>query len=174
MTSYHSNIFPERRYLLLIGMVLMGFIYQNKATAQEFPPRPLGVSTTQNLSFGAFFQGVSGGTVIVYTDGSRSSTGDIILASLGNIYYPAIFSITANKGTVVTITNGSDATLTGSNGGSMTIHLGSSLPASPIVINVDPPTVTQVKIGATLTVGTPLANPAGSYSGIFQVTFNQQ
>ena len=174
MTSIYKNIFSPRRPLLIIVLVMSGLICQLKATAQEKPPRLHSVSCIQNFSFGAFFQGTSGGTVIIYTDGTRSATGNVILANLGFLYYPAIFEITATSGTLITIINGPDATLTGNNGGSMILHVGSSLPASPFIITVNPPSTTQVKIGGTLTVGTPLANPVGSYSGSFLVTFNQQ
>ncbi|WP_409994888.1 DUF4402 domain-containing protein [Chitinophaga pinensis] len=36
------------------------------------------------------------------------------------------------------------------------------------------PARTIVRIGGTLTVGPPPANPAGNYSGVFQVTFIQE
>jgi hypothetical protein len=173
MTSIRNKIFSFKRILLIVGLTLFGLIWQLKAMAQEQPPRPISCSCTQNLSFGAFFQAISGGTVIIFPDGSRSVTGDVIQANLGFLYFPAIFEITANRGTLITVVNGSDVTLTGSNGGSMVMHIGTSLPGSPFITTVSPPTKTQVKVGGTLTVGTPLANPAGSYSGTFQVTFNQ-
>ena len=126
------------------------------------------------MIFGAFFQGPSGGTVILNPDGSRSSTGSLILANLGYPYSPALFTIDANVGTVISIMNGPNVTLTGSNGGSITLHLGASSPGSPFTTTIVSPSQTQVWIGGTLTVGNPLANPSGSYSGTFSVTFIQQ
>ena len=145
-------------------------------TAQPPPPRPIAVyaNPAQGMIFGAFFQGASGGTVILNPDGSRSSTGSLILANLGYPYSPALFSIDANVGTVISIMNGPNVTLTGSNGGSITLHLGTSSPGSPFTTTIVSPSQTQVWIGGTLTVGSPLANPSGSYSGTFSVTFIQQ
>ena len=145
-------------------------------TAQPPPPRPIAVyaNPAQGMIFGAFFQGVSGGTVILNPDGSRASTGSVILANLGYPYSPALFDIDANTGTVVTIMNGPDITLTGSNGGSITMHIGASSKGTSFTTTIVSPSQTPVWIGGTLTVGTPLANPSGSYSGTFSVTFIQQ
>ena len=146
------------------------------AAAQPPPPRPITIyaNPAQGMIFGAFFQGASGGTVILYPDGSRAATGSLILANLGYPYSPAIFEVDANPGTVVSILNGPDITLTGSNGGSIGMHLGSASTGSLFTTTAVPPGRTQVRIGATLTVGSPLANPSGSYSGSFYVTFIQE
>lgn len=149
------------------------FIYLS-AHAQEHPPKPIKVTTFQNLSFGAFFQGVAGGTVIIYPNGSRSVTGDVIQASLGFSYFAAIFEVEANPGALLVIQKGPDVLLPGSNGGSMTLHIGDTDPVSPFVNTLTPPGKTQVRVGATLLVGSPLANPVGSYSGNFLITFIQQ
>jgi hypothetical protein len=143
---------------------------------QEPPPHPISVfvNPAQGLIFGAFFQGASGGTVTVNADGSRTSTGSIVLANLGFPFSPAIFTVQANLGARITILNGPDVTLTGSNGGFLTLHLGASLPTSPFISTATPPSRNTVRIGGTLTVGSPLANPAGNYSGIFTVTFIQE
>lgn len=160
--------------LLMAGMT--GVSGNADAQTPPAPPRPINVyiSPTQGLIFGAFFQGVTGGTIILYPDGSRSATGDLVLAGLGVPFSPAIFEIDANPGTVVTILNGPDVTLNGSNGGTIRLHIGSSSPSSPLITTAVPPAMTQVRIGGTLTVGPPLANPSGSYSGTFTVTFIQQ
>jgi hypothetical protein len=142
--------------------------------AQEDPPKPMSVTTFQNLSFGAIIQGYNGGSVIIYPSGSRSVTGDILQANLGYAYYPAIFEVGANLGTLVTVLNGPDIVLTGSNGGSMILHLGETDPPSPFINTLTPPGLTQVRVGGTLYVGNALANPAGSYSGTFFITFIQE
>jgi hypothetical protein len=167
-SSLWFKIFP-----LICGSFLFLFTYFS-AQAQEQPPKPMKVTTFQNLSFGAFFQGVAGGSVIIYPNGSRSVTGDIIQASLGFSYFPAIFEVEANLGSLVVIQKGPDVLLAGSNGGSMTLHLGNTDPSSPFINTLTPPGKTQVRVGATLLVGSPLANPVGSYSGSFMITFIQQ
>lgn len=146
------------------------------AQAQQPPPRPIAiyVNPAQGLIFGAFFQGISGGTVIIYADGSRTVTGSIVQANLGFPFSPAIFEVDAIPGTLITILNGPDITLSGSNGGSLHLHLGAASTGSPFVSTAISPGRTQVRIGGTLTIGSPLANPSGAYSGSFLVTFIQE
>lgn len=156
--------------------VMLLLMNANKTQAQEAPPRPISiyVNPSQGLIFGAFFQGVSGGSVIVYPDGSRSTTGDIVQANLGIPFSPAIFEVDANPGTLISIMNGPDVTLTGSNGGTLRLHIGASSTGSPFIATAVPPNRTQVRIGGTLTVGNALANPSGNFSGYFSVTFIQE
>jgi hypothetical protein len=159
---------------LVMGIVLFGV--QQSVVAQEKPPRPMAiyVSTVQHLNFGDIILGPTGGTVTVHPDGTRTSTGDITLGNFGSSYSPALIEVEANRGTLITIINGPDITLTGSNGGSMTMKVGTSYPTSPFVTTHNYPTRTLVYIGGTLTVGTSAANPEGAYSGTFSVTFIQE
>jgi hypothetical protein len=158
----------------MIGGIILFLLGPVKVNAQPQPPRPIKLYSIQSMNFGAFYQGFSGGTVIVYANGTRSTTGDVHLLMLGFSFYPAVFQVDANVGTIVTITNGSDAVLTGSNGGSMILHIGDSNPVSPFITNVSPSGRTSVSVGGILTVGNPGANPVGAYSGSFSVIFNQQ
>lgn len=132
------------------------------------------VTSVRQLAFGAFTQGSSGGTVTVSNDGSRSATGTVIPLNLGISYYQAVFEVEAPVGTIISIMNGPEATLTGSNGGTMSLHIGASSPAAPFVITTTPPQRTQVSIGGTLTVGNATASPPGSYAGTFYITFNNE
>ncbi len=143
---------------------------------QEPPPRPILVSANmaQFLNFGAFYQGTSGGSVIVYSDGTRSKTGDIVLLGMGYNFSPGLYDLVGNPGTLVSILD-STAELTGDNGGTLTLQISSvTNPQYSIIITTSPPSATQVSIGATLIVGTPLNNPPGNYSGSFDVTFVQE
>jgi len=160
MMPCNHRFFNRWRFPLMIWVLLSCLLFSSEVSAQEDPPRPITVTTFQNLSFGAIIQGYAGGNVIIYPDGSRSVTGDIIQANLGYAYYPAIFEVGANLGTLVTILNGPDVILTGSNGGTLTLRLGESDPPSPYVNTMTPPGLTQVRIGGTLLVGNSLANPA--------------
>jgi hypothetical protein len=137
-------------------------------------PGGLYVYTIQNLAFGAFYHGNTGGSIIIENDGSRSTTGDLVALNLGITYFNAIFEIEAPPGTIVSILNGPDATLTGSNGGSMTLSIGTSSPATPFSTTLPPPSRTQVNIGGTLTVGNNAASPPGAYTGTFYITFNHE
>lgn len=161
--------------LMLTGLFLLAAA---RAHAQQppAPPRPISVyvNPAQGMNFGAFFHGAAGGSVIIYPNGSRSVTGDVIQANLGFTFSPALFEIDANPGTLISILNGPDAILTGSNGGTLTLHLGGANPGSPFVTSAIPPARTLVSIGGTLYVSNSLANPAGAYSGSFSVTFIQE
>jgi hypothetical protein len=165
-----------KKIAIPISGVIILLTLSQKIHAQQPPPAPITVyaNPAQGLMFGAFFQGVTGGTVIINPDGSRSTTGDLVQANFGIMFSPAIIEVTGNVGTVVTILNGPDVTLNGSNGGTIRLHLGSSSTGSPFITTAVPPAYNQVRIGGTLTVGNPLANPSGSYSGTFSVTFIQQ
>lgn len=175
METYIKHKFFQwllRKLIILASL----FLCSLNLHAQEKPPRPvkITVNPSQGLIFGAFSQSGSGGTVIISPTGSRSSTGTVFLLNLGFSFSPAILEVDGEPGTIVTIVNGADATLTGTGGGTMTLHLGSSSPISPFVVTTVSPGTTQIKIGGTLTVGSTLASPPGNYSGIFTVTFVQQ
>ncbi|WP_343667969.1 DUF4402 domain-containing protein [Chitinophaga sp.] len=157
-------------------LFLMGVLAALPSRAQQPPPRPIAiyVNPAQGLRFGAFTMGASGGTVTVFSDGSRSSTGSVVLLQMGVSFAPAIFEVDANPGTLIQIVNGSSALLTGSNGGTLTMTIGASSTGSPFIATATPPARTLVRIGGTLTVGNILANPPGQYSGTFNVTFIQE
>jgi len=166
-----SKVFLRTFYVI---MVLHSCVLT--VAGQPPPPRPitLYVDPAQGLIFGAFFQGPSGGTVIIYPDGSRSVTGSLVQANLGYSFSPAIFEIDATTGTSISILNGPDVNLTGSNGGSISLHLGTASTGNQFITTATSPTRTQVRIGGTLTIGSPLSNPSGSYSGSFSITFIQE
>ena len=159
----------------VLGLILL-FSCQLTVNAQQKPPRPIAVyfNPGDGLRFGAFFQSTSGGTVIISASGLRTFTGSVVGAGLGVAYGAATFDIDADPGTLISILNGPDATLYGSSGGTMTLHIGASYPTSPFITTTVPPTQTAVKIGGTLTVGSPVANPSGTYTGSFLVTFIQE
>jgi hypothetical protein len=126
-----------------IGLILLTLslsIISKDAFSQGIPtdslprdPASIAVYTVQNIHFGAFTQGPVGGSVVLSPAGTRTATGDVILLNMGTTYYQSIFEIDAIVGTVISIMNGPDATLTGSNGGSMSMTIGSSSPGSPFV-----------------------------------------
>lgn len=165
-----------RFYFFISVFILLQALVSKRVNAQQLPPKPFSIysNPAQGLFFGAFYHGMMGGTVIIYPDGSRSSTGDVVPVSLGFPFSPAILEIEAPLGTRLAILNGPDAVLGGSNGGTMTLHVGSSDMGSPFVTTVAPPARTQVRIGGTLYIGSSLANPEGAYSGMFSITFIQE
>jgi hypothetical protein len=93
---------------------------------------------------------------------------------MGYTFSTGLYDVVANPGTLISILNGPDALLTGSNGGSMLLHIGESNPPSPFILTTTPPNATQIRIGGILTVGNPLSNPPGNYGGTFDVTLVQE
>lgn len=166
-------------YVLLKRMILLSFLtsclcaFSLQLIAQEKPPRPVSVtvSTAQHLSFGSFIQSGNYGTVTVTYNGFRTATGSVLLPYVSAIISPALFIVDAEPGTLITIVNGPDVQLTGSNSGFLTLHLEEASTRTPFITTG---TTTDVFIGGTLSVGSLMANPAGAYSGSFQVTFIQQ
>ena len=162
-------------FVFLISL-LSQYAHAQVSPTDTIPPDPgmVAVYTVQNMHFGAFTQGAIGGTVIISNSGVRTVTGDVIGLNMGTSYFEAIFDVEAIVGGMISITNGPTCSLTGSNGGSMSMTIGSPSPGSSFASVVQPPSRTAVRIGGVLTVGTPASNPPGTYSGTFYITFNQE
>jgi len=165
----------RRSFMLVVSGSILIITTSLRVNGQELPPRPIKVtvSLVQNLSFGAFYH-IGTGSVIIFPDGSRSSTGGVVLLIMGYSFNSGLYDVVANRGTLVSILNGPDATLTGSNGGFLILHIGDSDPLSPFIVTTTPPAATQVRIGGTVIVGNAGANPPGNFSGTFDVTFVQE
>lgn len=168
MSNFKIILSKYKKIIRVSWLVLLCF-NESPALAQV-----ISTHTIQDMRFGAFSQGGSGGTISVSNSGSRSVTGSVLALNLGSTYHQAIFEVEATATTVVSISNGPDVTLTGSNGGTMSLHIGNSDPSSPFISTVVPPGRTQVKIGGTLTVGNSGASPPGSYTGTMYITFNNE
>lgn len=147
-----------------------------KAQHPQPPPKPVQVfaDPLQGLIFGSVFRGNTGGSVIVYPDGSRSVTGDIQQANTGVPFSPAIFELEANIGTLISIVNGPDVVLNGSNGGTAILKIGNTNLGNTFITTVEPPQRTTIRVGGTLVIGGPLVSPSGNYNGNFYITFVQQ
>jgi hypothetical protein len=156
---------PLFRILIMVSLLF----FSKEVNAQPPPPRPVKVTaTSQELSFGAFTYALVSGTVTVTPAGSRSATGVVLI----NIETPtsALFNVTGSIGTLVTITYGSDATLSCICGGTLTLHIDASNPGTPFVIEKDFPELNLLYIGGKLTVGNSSTSPPGAYSGTFDIT----
>jgi len=160
--------------LFNLRLLTLSFLFVTTVSvkAQELPPRPVVVTANpaQPLAFGAFSPGVSGGTITVTPAGTRSSSGSVVLLSLGYVYNPAMFYVRANPGTVLSVLATPPVTLTGSGGGTITLQTSGTLPASPFVTTLPWPQQTTLLMGGILTVGDIASNPSGTYTGTFTVT----
>lgn len=162
-----------QKLLLPFCLLVCSISFYIPAFSQEQPPKPIlvTVSVSQHLNFGTIIpNGPGGGTVTVDFTGLRTYTGQIILPATGTFSSPALFQITALPGTLITIVNGPPSSLSAP-GGSLLLTIGSSSTGTPFITTG---ATTDVFIGGTLTVGSLIANPAGAYSGTFDVTFVQQ
>ena len=157
--------------LLLFSIIL---IAKPQVLVAQEPQPTIEIVTLQNLSFGAFSHGAMGGTVTINSAGSRSATGDIVLLNIGYSFSTASYKIYADPFTVISLLKGPNVTLTGSNGGSLTLQIGDSYPASPFLTTAVPPATNLITIGGTLIVGNLIANPQGNYNGTFDITFVQE
>jgi hypothetical protein len=169
-----TNLEKLKHVIMMICGTILLVISHVPAFAQEQPPKPITikVNTLRNLNFGTFIYSGGSGTVTVTPLGDRTATGSIILPNTGWIGTPALFEVEAIPGTLITIQNVPTARLYGSLG-SITLNIGASYPQSPFIATGA--ITTTVTIGGTLTVGPELsADPAGNYSGSFDVTFIQQ
>lgn len=160
----------HKRFFKMLFLTTFLFFCVNFSFAQ------LTVTATQAINFGTFFlTGGAGGTVTVGYDGSRTSTGDILLLSMVPTAQPAIFEIELCPGGNVIITFDATITLTGSHGGSLSLDIGPTEKGpngSIFSTNSDCNIVTSLRVGGTLHVpGTAIP---GTYTGNFTITVNQQ
>jgi hypothetical protein len=161
-----------RKWFTYIEAVIFVLLFLSpEIRAQEDPPRPPSITQTMNLSFGAFYHGPAGGTVIVDESGGRTTGGgDIVLLGLGYPVSAAHFNIYSNPGTLINILSITDFNLT-SGANSMRVEIGNSNPALPFVNNNPYSVPVELTIGAVLNVGDPTPNPPpGNYTGTFEVT----
>jgi hypothetical protein len=167
-----KNKFPLSSLTVSAFLLLMLVVGPAMLQAQVNPPRPLTltISSVQSMNFGSFaITGVNGGTVTISNTGIRTSSGDLFLTN--SAYSEGIYTIDAIIGTSLFLMNGPTTTLTGSNGGSMTMTLGQTDPEMPFT------TISSSTIfhqGASLTVGSVSANPPGVYTGTYEVIINHE
>src|SRR6185295_15590725 len=94
-----------KTFLIIVLVLISVFSFAQIDPTDSIPgdPGAITVYTVQNMSFGAFSNGISGGTVIVSTNGTRSVTGDVVLLNLGTTYFQSIFDIDAPIGSIVSL-----------------------------------------------------------------------
>jgi len=131
---------------------------------------------TQAINFGTYcVNGTGGGTVSIGWDGSRTSTGNIVLLNIAPYAQPAIFEFKLSKGNTVSFTYFPTGILTGSNGGTLTFDIGPTEQGnngSSFTVNTNAGIITPFKVGGTLHI--PANAIQGTYSGNFDITFQQE
>jgi len=132
------------------------------------------VTKVQDLSFGLIVSDSIGGLVVVGPDGSRSSTGPVLLmqSQNGAAFQPAQFVVTGAAGFVYTISLPTDGQSISSNGTSSATMSVDTFVSDPIGTAALISGVSTFKVGATLHVQA--GKVAGAYSGSFSVTVEYQ
>ena len=168
-----------RKNFLLLSLFLLSSAVQAQVFPEN-PPSPVKVEVRNSrfLNFGSFTAGTTGGTVTVDFDGTRTATGDVFLLNLGNSPSSALFDLTANPGTLVSITVPAEFSLDGDGGTGgqlrLEINMNHLYPGQSFITTALPPSTNEILVGGTLYVGNDAQNPAGFYSGTFSLIFNYE
>jgi len=172
-----NSAFPRNlKFILNFGFGLYLFFSGICAYAQENPPIPIEVKvrTARFLNFGKFTLGTAGGTVIVTPNSQRTQTGEIYLLNLGPTVSSAMYEVTANPGTLITISHPDNFMLLGSSGDQILLdNITYSVPKT-FITNAPSSSINEIEIGGTLHIGNIAGNGAGAYSGTISITFIQQ
>ncbi|TVZ28396.1 uncharacterized protein DUF4402 [Gillisia sp. Hel_I_86] len=177
MKEYHNTSrthLSKRAYKwVLLSFLLVGAL---PSFAQENPPVPIEVKvrTARFLNFGKFTLGTAGGNVIVAPNSLRTQIGEIYLLNIGPTVSSAMYEVTANPGTIITISHPDSFMLLGSSGDQILLdNLTYSVPKT-FITTAPSTSINEIEIGGTLHIGNISGNGAGSYSGTIAITFIQQ
>lgn len=176
----HLPFLPRWWRILPVMPFLMAFFIQlhaHQLHAQVLlsSPSSLEVYLVQDLSFGSFFTGSSGGAVVITPEGNRTVSGTVIALPLSP-GTPAIFEVSLVPNRMVHISFPSSVTLrrTGGSEGMTVTGFTSDKPGNSFVTKGGHPFINPVRVGATLNVGNADNHPAGNYTGSFTVTFIEE
>jgi hypothetical protein len=164
---------PHHIVRILIASLVLCVSYSYGQPA--LPTRSLEVNASQSLEFGTFALTGGAGSVVLGYDGSRTTTGGVALLAVAPYAQPAIFEVKLLQGRNININFSATTSLTGSDGGSLTMNIG---PTDKGLINAVFPTnnsrdfTTLLRVGGTLDI--PSGAVPGSYTGTFFITFNQE
>ena len=157
----------------MIGMFTSRVHAQASVTASMFAEVIAALTATEQsqLSFGKFSPETNGGEIHLTPEGMRSVSGNVVLSGGGQS--AGSFIITGEDQATFSITLPSGQSLLTSSSGlkTMTVTNWESSPASGIGAGVLNGGTQEVKVGATLIVGSMNDNPVGIYTGTYLITF---
>jgi hypothetical protein len=161
-----------------LGIIIIALLFCARYSYGQpsLPTRSIEVIATQSLQFGTFvLTGGGGGSVVVGWDGSRTATGNVALLGIAPYSQPAIFEVKLLQGRNVNVDFSSTTTLTGSDGGTLTLHIGPTEKGTTgayFATDNNRGFITPLRVGGTLDIpGTAIP---GNYTGTFFITFNQE
>ncbi len=132
---------------------------------------PVTAVETELLNFGKIIPEASGGSVVISPNGERTASGSILL--MDETYSAGRFTVAGVPSSLVSIIlPQTPQRLILSNGNSeITVDaFTSDVPVGgQVVRQLDGKT--EISIGATLLIGNGLSNPAGYYTGTYEVVF---
>jgi hypothetical protein len=171
MKKYNLILFV----LVLLTSLPAGKIFaQSTVTAQVFAEVIPALTATEvsQLNFGRFSPETQGGTILITPEGSLSSTGTVAIS--GGTHNPASFYITGEGGATFSIILPTGPAVLSNTGSSKTMQVANwvSNPASGTGTGLLAQGSKEVKVGATLIVGTMEQNPVGIYTGTYAITFS--
>jgi hypothetical protein len=168
--------FLSRGYRVFLVMAFfMAFFIRLHGQTPSSPPNRLQVYLVQDLSFGSFFTGSSGGAVVITPEGNRTVSGTVI-ALPNSPGTPAIFEVRLIPNRMVHISFPSSATFCRVGGRETMTVTGftSDKPGNSFVTGSGQSFINTVRVGATLNAGNTADHPPGNYTGSFTVTFIEE
>jgi len=132
---------------------------------------PVTATETELLNFGKIVPEASGGTVVITPSGERTASGSIVL--MDEIYSAGGFTVAGVPSSLVSILLPQSAqklSLTNGNSEVSVDGFTSDVPVGGQVVRQSDGKA-DVRIGATLLIANGLSNPAGYYSGTYEVVF---
>jgi hypothetical protein len=173
LIKVNSKIPHNKLEIVIISML---FYVSYSYGQPSLPTRSIEVNASQSLQFGTFaLTGGAGGSVVVGYDGGRTASGSVALLAVAPYAQPAIFEVKLLQGRNINIDFSATTSLTGSDGGSLTLHIGPTdkgISTAAFPTNNRRDFTTLLRVGGTLDI--PSGAIPGSYSGTFFITFNQE
>ncbi len=129
------------------------------------------VMILRNPSFGSFYSGNGGGSILIELDGTRTAEGDIVLMNSGNSVSPAVFEVKCAPFSMIQLFRESYFILRGSDGNVVRAKIVSTNPSFPFVspANAAQGFTVTASVQLELEPGQTLA--PGAYTGGFQTSW---
>jgi hypothetical protein len=169
MKRAYIDLLSRQNSLLLVIFASALLLFSVIDLSAQEPPPVVDATVSQILSFGAFTSSPGIGHVSISPGGVRTTDN---VVPLGGFPSNAVINVTTNRPALLSMLIGSNIKLIHISGKFMTLHIEDTDidPPSPFIVQ-HPPGNVEVKFGGTLDVGDIGSNPAGDYSGTFDVTF---